>query len=303
MKKILASLLVLALCAPAMAATITITDNADCTATITVDATADGVNIVGLGLDVDVSAGNVTAVAVDTADFNIFPDAAYTQELGGDYVYGTGTPVAAKTVPGEIALPQSSFALSLGNLNGEDIAGADGALVVEITLTLSDDATLTVGENATRGGIVAVDGSALDAATAAEAVTGCGVIEECVKSTAPFYATWELFGKPDCWCYQRNCRGDADGLKTGLGPNTKWVTSADLTVFAAAYNLNQAPLQALVVNGIEGICADNDRAKTGLGPNTKWVTSADLGVFASYYNLNVADVPVCDMTNYNFWTN
>ena len=126
---------------------------------------------------------------------------------------------------------------------------------------------------------------------------------ECVKPTAPFYSTWALFGKPDCWCYQRNCRGDADGLKTGLGPNTKWITSADLTVFAAAYNQNQAPLQALVVNGVPGICADNDRAKTGLGPNTKWVNSADLAIFATYYNVNVAGVPVCDMTNYYFWTN
>jgi len=172
MKKFLASLLVLALCAPAMAATILVTDNADLTATVTVSSTGTDTNLVGLALDVDVDAGSVTAVTINTANFNIYPDAGYTQELGAGYVYGTGTPVAAKAAAGQIALPLSSFALSFGNLNGPTTSGASGAAVVTITLTLSESATLTVCENALRGGLVSVTGQSLVATCGEALITG-----------------------------------------------------------------------------------------------------------------------------------
>jgi hypothetical protein len=126
---------------------------------------------------------------------------------------------------------------------------------------------------------------------------------KCVKSTAPFHGTWVLFGSPDCWCYQRNCRGDSNGLGGGLGPNKKWVNVDDLTIFAGAYNKIVANLQGVVVNGVPGICADNNRAGGGLGGNKKWVNVDDLTEFAIYYNQVVASVPVCDQTNYNFWSN
>ncbi|MHC4772624.1 MAG: hypothetical protein ACYS8S_03410, partial [Planctomycetota bacterium] len=119
MKKILASLLVLALCAPAMAATITLEDIGGGQATITVATEGEEANIVGLGLDVVVTGGEVTAVSVDTANFNIFPDYAYFLETDEDpngYEYGEGHPVAAMLEAGKLELPQSSFALSLGNL-------------------------------------------------------------------------------------------------------------------------------------------------------------------------------------------
>ena len=76
MKKILASLLVLGLCAPIMAATVTINDNGDGTGTIVVDAGA-GNAIVGLALNIDVndvtSAGSITALSITPATFNIYP--------------------------------------------------------------------------------------------------------------------------------------------------------------------------------------------------------------------------------------
>ncbi|MHC4834781.1 MAG: hypothetical protein ACYTCN_02350, partial [Planctomycetota bacterium] len=157
MKKILASLLVLALCAPAMAATITLEDIGGGQATITVATEGEEANIVGLGLDVVVTGGEVTVVSVDTANFNIFPDYAYFLETDTDpngYEYGEGHPVAAMEEAGVLELPQSSFALSLGNLNGIDTPGADGAAEVVITVDWDGD-LLEVCENATRGGIVA----------------------------------------------------------------------------------------------------------------------------------------------------
>ncbi|MHC5164902.1 MAG: hypothetical protein ACYSOI_06085 [Planctomycetota bacterium] len=184
MKKILASLLVLALCAPAMAATITLEDIGGGQATITVATEGEEANIVGLGLDVVVTGGQVTDVSVDTADFNIFPDYAYCLETDEDpndgYEYGEGHPVAAMLEAGKLELPQSSFALSLGNLNGIDIPGADGATEVVITVDWSGD-LLEVCENATRGGIVANGeeaGIPLDA-ECAELEGGC-VVTTCL---------------------------------------------------------------------------------------------------------------------------
>ncbi len=166
MKKALVILVVLALCVPAMAATVVITDNADGTATVEIDATADGQNIVGLALEIDVTVGgDITAAALVQASiddgFNIYMDAAYTQEQGGDYVYGTGTPIADKAVVGEVAI-SNNFAVSAGALNGEAVPGADGALIVNITVTVDGDTTITVQENGLRGGIVLADGSGAD---------------------------------------------------------------------------------------------------------------------------------------------
>jgi hypothetical protein len=128
---------------------------------------------------------------------------------------------------------------------------------------------------------------------------------ECVRSTAAFYATWAQFVRPNCWGFQRNCRGDANGAASGGGANRVWVNSTDLSIFSAAYNLKEAPLAAVVVGGVPGICADNNRAASGGGANRVWVNSTDLGIFSTYYNLKEASVPVCSgpATNYWYWTN
>jgi hypothetical protein len=284
MKKILASLLVLALCAPAMAATITLADVGGGQATITVATEAGEANIVGLGLDVDVTGGTVTAVSVDTADFNIFPDAAYTQELGAGYAYGTGTPVADKTAPGEVALPQSSFALSLGMLNGEAVAGADGAASVVITVTWSGD-QLDVCENATRGGIVAVDGAALDADCAMLAGDG-----DCY--TGPQFAQWVAVGKPDGWCASvnpRQCLGDTDGLPSGK--NNWWVSTPDLNVLVAAWNKPFSEIDGQTFNGVPLINADFDHLPSG---KSVWrVSTPDLNILVANWNQNNAPAPTC----------
>lgn len=273
MKKILASLLVLALCAPAMAATISLSDLGGGQAKITVDATADGVNIVGLGLDVDVTGGSVSAVSVDTANFNIFPDAAYSQELGGDYVYGTGSPVAAKTVPGQIDLPQSSFALSLGMLNGEAVAGADGAFTVEIVLQLGASATaIDVCENATRGGIVATDGSALDADCAHLDIVG----GPCY--TGPDLTEWQNLGSPASWCTDTQCHGDANNATEQIGKGFYSVGYQDINIllggFATAY-----------VDPVSSpwIAADFDHGQEQIGKGFYRVGYNDINVLLAWF--------------------
>lgn len=114
---------------------------------------------------------------------------------------------------------------------------------------------------------------------------------DCYKSTSTAYAAWVTFGKPACWCYQRNCRGDADGIKTGAA----WVAGPDLTVLKSALGKTDTQLLAIT----NGICADFDRVKTGAAR----VAGPDLTRMKGYIGKTETNVPVCDVATVNFWTN
>jgi len=109
------------------------------------------------------------------------------------------------------------------------------------------------------------------------------------------YAAWAAWGKPSCWCYARQCRGDIDGKKTGV----KWVAIPDLTILYAAYNKTDAQLAGIT----NGICADLDHKKTGV----KRVAIPDLTIAYQYYNKAEGLIPLCNQAPiitgpYNFWT-
>jgi len=112
---------------------------------------------------------------------------------------------------------------------------------------------------------------------------------ECMKSTAPEYADWVAWNKPDCWCYRKQCRGDLNGTSF-IG---KPVTMTDLNLIKIRYGKLDADLE-LIPNGI---CGDLNHASF-IG---KRITLVDLNTFKLYYNTPEGDVPECDFTNYNFW--
>jgi hypothetical protein len=113
---------------------------------------------------------------------------------------------------------------------------------------------------------------------------------ECLKRTASEYGDWAAWNKPKCWCYTRQCRGDATG--TPLGPY--WVQLADLNVLKSGWYKVDTVL-ATIPNGI---CADFNHA--ALGPYR--VQLADLNILKAYWYKVESLVPECDPTNYNFWT-
>jgi hypothetical protein len=109
-------------------------------------------------------------------------------------------------------------------------------------------------------------------------------------------ADWDAWGKPDCWCYRKQCRGDINGQKTGPFD----VQLLDLQDLAAAYLKFDAVL-ATIPNGI---CADVDHRK--VGPYR--VQLLDLQQLATYYIKFPAMVPQCDAAPlttgpYNHFTN
>ncbi|MBW8042533.1 MAG: hypothetical protein FVQ85_21405 [Planctomycetes bacterium] len=112
---------------------------------------------------------------------------------------------------------------------------------------------------------------------------------ECMKTSAPEYAVWEAWGKPACWCYSRQCRGDTDGIK--IGPF--WVAIPDLNIFRSAFNKTDIVL----ANVANGICADFDHTKSG----PFRVAIPDLNMLRINHGKIEALIPECDRTNYNFW--
>jgi O-glycosyl hydrolase len=121
----------------------------------------------------------------------------------------------------------------------------------------------------------------------------------CLSSGAPEYADWTVWGKPDCWCYDRQCRGDIDGRKI-----VSWVSLADLNLLKSAFN----KADTILKNIPNGICADLNHAKTG-GVR---VQTADFHILKSFFDKAETSVPCCDANadcalqendKYNFWTN
>lgn len=110
---------------------------------------------------------------------------------------------------------------------------------------------------------------------------------ECMKSSAPEHGDWVAWGRPDCWCYKRQCRGDADGCPNG----PFWVGIPDLLFFRRAVNRLDSQLLP------DDICYDFDHRKTG----PFRVSIPDLNILRLYINKREAQIPICPMTHINCW--
>lgn len=124
---------------------------------------------------------------------------------------------------------------------------------------------------------------------------------DCLNDNLANLAEWVQFGKPQCWCYERNCRGDANGkpegtTKTGI----KYVYLADLALLTLSYNVAEPPKGPGIMSIPNGICADFNRdpegtTKTGI----KRVYLNDLGILTINYNVaeppNGPGVPLCPL--------
>ncbi|UCG56053.1 MAG: fibronectin type III domain-containing protein [Phycisphaerales bacterium] len=98
----------------------------------------------------------------------------------------------------------------------------------------------------------------------------------CFSSAHPAFSDWFAAGKPACWCYLRQCHGDADGNKAGSSKaGYYYVGPSDLNVLVASWMVKEAPYGPGIASIEHGICADFARdqegsAKTGfyrVGPS------------------------------------
>jgi hypothetical protein len=90
---------------------------------------------------------------------------------------------------------------------------------------------------------------------------------ECYAGQAD-YAQWEAAGKPICWCYPRQCHGDADGKKQGsAATGYMYVGSNDLDIMSLGWKVldpTKGPgILNLQVNGVPVACADFKHDRQG----------------------------------------
>jgi hypothetical protein len=160
-----------------------------------------------------------------------------------------------------------------------------------LSIRVSKPCCLTITANVSRAGSTGVVMESPDEVVTVN-LPGAICIDwstECMKTTHPAYADWDTWGKPACWCYARQCRGDADGIKTG----PFWVAIPDLNMFRAAFNKTDLVLAAVS----NGICSDSDHIKTG----PFRVAIPDLNIFRAYFNKPELSVPECDKSEINDW--
>lgn len=168
---------------------------------------------------------------------------------------------------------------------------------------------VTITQNDARGGVVLTDETAeIDYNAPGVGEVPCypvTVVTDCLIGgnadngvPGSEYASWVTLGKPDCWCYCRQCRGDIDGIKSG----PFYVQALDLALFRLAFNKRTLPAG--------GECSDLNHIKSG----PFYVQALDLNIFRRYFNkrTGVPDCDQADATNpvypgvvytgpYNFW--
>ena len=213
-----------------------------------------------------------------------------TIQISGGVITDPGGPVAPSTDPDALGgLGTTGITVEMGSLYGPGgSAPADsGDLII---VTVSAPCTMTVVGNATRGNIV-LEGDPVTSENPSQLqfdIPG-------ICYTGPDVAEFNAVGKPDSWCYVRQCHGDTDDTESEYGPEPPpmmskpkaWVTNEDiivtLTGYLQDYNGNPATQP--------WISADFNHAENEYGPEPPpmmskpkaRVTNEDIVVLLTYY--------------------
>jgi hypothetical protein len=105
--------------------------------------------------------------------------------------------------------------------------------------------------------------------------------DDCFPDTHEDYQLWVTYGRPACWCYLRQCSGDADGLSTFGRP----VNLADLNILKAGFGKTVTELFSVT----DGFCGDFDHEAVFGRP----VGLPDLNILKQYFGVLEAQVPEC----------
>jgi hypothetical protein len=228
MKKVLALLVVLAMAAPAMAVVnFEIADGGN--GVLIISYTSDAGELprgVGLAVSIDgATADGASVLAVD-AKFNTYID--YASDMGNAFAIGDGHPLAKPGIAGALDAAASEFSISAGVLDegGDQGAGDGAAELIQIQLTGSGTAMVTISGDTTRG-------------------PASGVVGGAYESNLPISGPVAL--DDDCALFACHASGDTNG--------DCLVDSDDIQVFIGAWT--DATLGG-ESNGIPHVCADTN---------------------------------------------
>lgn len=269
MKKIIFALAVILLAAPAWASV-----DVNCTCdgdevTVIFDARSEtDPNVRAFALDITVDSGaKITGASNFSSDFTIYPGSIDINGTTGD-VDNAGSPIGDPCVYGDTlgGVGTSGMTIEMGSLYvGE--ANAPDPCGVLLTFTVTEDCTVTLAGNVSRAGsngVVKEDPCATPTVNLGTCeVTGldCFVVDE------PNDAQWASVGKPVCWCFDRQCHGDADGYPEGKF--NYWAAGNDLTILKAAWSKPFPDINGVTATvgdppyEVPVICADFDRLPEG----------------------------------------
>jgi hypothetical protein len=275
--------------------------------------TTDGDLPRGVALRISCSDGAVVdtaaQVVVDPA-FNTFIDYAYSYPQ--NFQVGSGHPLANPIEAGVLTANASDFSISMGVLDqtGAQKAGpSSSANLITIQLKMGSpyQTTVTITGDTLRGPASGVVGSVLTSNLPISVQVGNGGCTECLKCSSPIYNDWVKFGKPNCWCYARNCRGDADGKSQGIPVTGVWyVGTNDLQCILRAWQIKEPPRGPGILSVPNGICCDFKRDQQGLAATGVWrVGTNDLNILVANWQVKEPPkgpgVPIC--LDYNFFVN
>lgn len=302
MRKIFLLLVVLMLAAPALArvdVTLTQMDDPDAdTIIVSFDATSEPNRVRAFSLDLRTnSAFKILSVvpgsyfigeSADPNGYGIFPGSIDINDTTGE-VDSNGTPDCNGndydgTLPG---LDSNGCTFEMGSLYVGAVNAPGKSGVLFKFLVDFNEFTIDVNENTIRGGIVMEDPNEQVDVN----LVGVTINTECFPSDHVDYNDWVAVGKPDCWCYPRQCHGDADDVNND-DPDPlvkKWVILADYNILVSGWQKKRSETTATPFS--EYICADfNHNSNDEPDPLVKkWVTLDDYNILVSNWQKKVSD--------------
>ncbi len=294
MKKLCGLLAVLLAASPALAAVrITADPNGN---TVAIKYDTDGEKVRAFALDITVDKGKIVGISdfirgestAANPGYGIFP-ANFARFITVDPDTGEVakwdvndyTPIADPCDIGALGgLGTNGITIEMGALyyptedNSPNAPPNSGTL---FKLTVSEPATVTIALNEIRGGVVLTNPETPATVTLSQgtAVVGGGA----AAAGGSDYAEWVAVGKPLCWAYARQCRGDADGQAVTTETGAYYVGTADLNILVNAWQVKEAPFGPGIASIEGGICADFGHDKEG-NEQTGWyrVGTKDLNI-------------------------
>ena len=332
MKRIVLALVVLMLTAPAMADVVVEANQVGDTNEIAITylVTGEPNHVRAFALDISVTDGNIVSIkdffvgecTSDSNGYGIFMGSIDLTDVNIPVWNNPVAPITHPNAAGEI--PGPAITVEMGSLyKGAPNAPADSGLLC--TIVVSDcNATVNLVEEGRRGGITMENGNP---PTGTVYLYGDALecAQQCMKASHLAYNRWlggthmanevpplptAPWSEPDCWCYPRHCRADADGAPIAPGV-AMWVSLADLSLLRSA-------LSKMYTDPVNwptgGECCDFDKAMIAPGVAMP-VSLADLSILRTYLSqMDVPPstvVPCCDndancvlepSDDFNFWT-
>jgi hypothetical protein len=302
MKKFFLALAVMLVASPAWATDVSVTCTHEGGGIVRIDYAVTGTpKVRAFALDITVDSGatidEITNYKIGESNsvdpgYGIFP-ASFSQYVTVDSDTGEAdwtdpnySPLADPNDPGASNkgdLPQSGITIEMGALyspTADDSPNAPPTSGTLCKIKVSGACTVSIAENATRGGIVLTDPAVAPNVT----LSTCAVVTDCFPSTYSTYNDWKTMGKPDCWCappfgsgYQ--CDGDADGKVQGVQKYR--VMTNDLLPLVNNWKTT--------INTIKDPCADLDHKAQGVQKYR--VMTNDLNILINNWKKTDAQLP------------